>query len=686
MHALLNFDLSIEAHGDAYRARVMASPAGEAERSFALPFTDQDLQILVLKVVGSVGRTRRKLRRFASVERRLLEDFGGQLFEAVFSGSVRSCLERSLAAAEQEDAGLRIRLRLAPSLENVPWEYLYDRDYGFLCLSPETPLVRYVEIPRPVRPFPVRPPLRILAMIAAPTDVQALQNEEEWTKLNGSLGELIERGMVQLDRLPVGSLAALQRPLRQREYHVLHFVGHGLYDEDAEDGALVLEGEGGRGRLVTGRDLGTMLRGHRSLRLVVLNACEGARSAVDDPFGGVAQALVRQGVPAVIAMQFEISDPVAVVFSQSFYQALADLLPADEAMVEARRAIFAADNEVEWATPVIYLRAPDGRIFAEVPAAVIDDEEAQRQRDEAERRRREEAERREREEAERLRLEEAERLQRVEAERREREEVERREWDRRVGEWNEVAAGALQEERWDDAVGVLEQLVNAGQNDPATMQRLRFAHAQQQRAGLVAEARRLYSAGQWADVLTVAEQLDRLGATDKETARLTASAKSKLETAARKQAREQARAAGRPVVADMRDRLFARLVDLGIYLIPLLLLTPRYAPETGEQISPGDTLRLGGIVLSIAIYEVVLTAIWGRTLGKRLLRLQVIRSHDRGPIGWSESFLRWFIQLLAWATCTFALLYLTPYWDKSGRRQGFHDRVAGTLVVKLPPR
>ena len=100
MQALLNFDLAIEARADGYRARVMASPAGEAEGSFELPFSDQDLQILVLKVIGSVGRRRRKLRRFESVERRMLEDFGGQLFQAVFSGSVRSCLERSLAAAE----------------------------------------------------------------------------------------------------------------------------------------------------------------------------------------------------------------------------------------------------------------------------------------------------------------------------------------------------------------------------------------------------------------------------------------------------------------------------------------------------------------------------------------------------------------------------------------------------------
>ena len=72
---------------------------------------------------------------------------------------------------------------------------------------------------------------------------------------------------------------------------------------------------------------------------------------------------MRQGIPAVIAMQFEISDPAALVFSQSFYQAIADGLPVDVAMVEARRAMFAEGNEVEWATPVLYLRSPDGRIF-----------------------------------------------------------------------------------------------------------------------------------------------------------------------------------------------------------------------------------------------------------------------------------------------------------------------------------
>lgn len=149
MRKLLDFDVAIEPLGDGYRARVVGSPAGEAYADFALPFTDKDLTILVLEVVGSIGRARRKVRRIQSEERRLLEDFGGQLFRAVFSGPVRECLGQSRLVAENRDAGLRIRLRLPGALANIPWEYLHDAGYGFLGLSPETALIRYLEMPAP---------------------------------------------------------------------------------------------------------------------------------------------------------------------------------------------------------------------------------------------------------------------------------------------------------------------------------------------------------------------------------------------------------------------------------------------------------------------------------------------------------------------------------------------------------
>lgn len=469
MQQLMNFDVLVEPRADGYRTRVVASPAGETQADFTLPFTDKDLTILVLEVVSSIGRLRRKVRRIQSPERKLLEDFGSQLFQSVFSGPVRDCLDRSRTAAEAEGAGLRIRLRLPPALASIPWEYLHDAEYGFVGLSPETALVRYVEMPTPVTPLPVSPPLRVLAMISAPADVPELQGEEEWGRLNEALQDLANRGMVQVDRLEAGTLAALQRPLRLHDYHVLHFVGHGGYDEDAKDGALALEGSDGSSRLVTGRDLGLMLRGHRSLRLVVLNACEGARSAPDDPFSGVAQALVRQGVPAVIAMQFEISDPAALVFSQSLYQAIADGFPIDLAMVEARRAMFAEGNEVEWATPVLYLRAPDGRVFTKDQSP--------------------DAERQAREAAERQAWEEAEQQARDLATR------------------YTLACAAADAGDWEQALIAFTMIADVEPGYRDVRERAGAVRRQQRIEALRAEARRHHQARQWQAVIQTGERL-----------------------------------------------------------------------------------------------------------------------------------------------------------------------------------
>ena len=121
---------------------------------------------------------------------------------------------------------------------------------------------------------------------------------------------------------------------------------------------------------MTGRDLGVYLAQHASLRLAVINACEGARTADDDPFAGVATSLVRRGLPAVVAMQFEITDAAAVTFASEFYWKLADCGLVDTALAYTRLAIF-ANNEIEWATPVLFMRTAEGRIF-DVPEERLD--------------------------------------------------------------------------------------------------------------------------------------------------------------------------------------------------------------------------------------------------------------------------------------------------------------------------
>ena len=75
----------------------------------------------------------------------------------------------------------------------------------------------------------------------------------------------------------------------------------------------------------------------RRVQLAVLNACEGGRTSRQDPFAGVGQSLVQQGIPAVVAMQFEISDQAAITLAHEFYAALADSYPVDAALAEARQ-------------------------------------------------------------------------------------------------------------------------------------------------------------------------------------------------------------------------------------------------------------------------------------------------------------------------------------------------------------
>ena len=364
--AYFNFDLIIEPAGEKYRARVFDSPAGQASAEFDNPFSELELENFVLRM----GRPRAGVRRVDSSEMEAVKQCGERLFRAVFTDDVYASFLRSRDTALEEEKGLRVRLRIdVPEFHDYPWEFLYNAHLNqFLALSKDTPVVRYLELPYPVQPLTVQPPLKILVMISSPEGFPQLNVEEEWRRLSNALAPLLRRGLVTLERLKNPTLSALQQHLRRGEYHIFHFVGHGKYSEHKQDGMLLLEDESGKGRPVSGQYLGTVLHDHRSLRLVVLNACEGARTSQEDPYAGVAQTLVLQGIPAVIAMQFEIVETAAITFAQEFYGAVADGFPVDAAVSEARKAIFATGNDVEWGTPVLYMRTPQGVIF-EIPEA-----------------------------------------------------------------------------------------------------------------------------------------------------------------------------------------------------------------------------------------------------------------------------------------------------------------------------
>ncbi len=360
--AYANFDLLIHRSGGKYTARVINSLAGESSTEVVPPTA----VVAPQEFFADLNQTAKGKRPGRASAQKAIRTLGENLFDAIFEDAIRGCLQSSLNEATQKGQGLRLRLRLVdtPELAALPWELLYNSALNqFLSLSVKTPLVRYLDLPVSLQPWEVKPPLRVLVMISSPIDYPRLQIEREWDKLKEAFQDLEYRGLAQLERLEEATLDALQKRLQNGEYHIFHFIGHGVFDRKSQDGLLILENEDESGDPVNGERLGILLHDHPSLRLALLNACEGARGDGCNTFTGLAQRFVQQGLPAVIAMQFPVSDETAITLSHVFYETLAKGHPVDAALTEARKAVFTQVNEAEWAAPVLFMRSPDGRIF-----------------------------------------------------------------------------------------------------------------------------------------------------------------------------------------------------------------------------------------------------------------------------------------------------------------------------------
>ncbi|HYH46002.1 MAG TPA: SUMF1/EgtB/PvdO family nonheme iron enzyme [Thermoanaerobaculia bacterium] len=205
-------------------------------------------------------------------------------------------------------------------------------------------------------------------MAAAPGDLDPLDGAGEWRRLRRALFWLRLVRRVVLEPLRPATLVSLGRRLAASPpCQVLHVASHGDFDRVRDDGLLLLETAEGRADPVDSAALGALLTGRESLRLIVLNACEGARGSLDDPLAGLSRALVQLGIPAVLAMRRKISDEAALVFTQSFYERLATGAPIEAAVACARHALVDEGFTAEWGTPVLFLRAEDGRIVQPSP-------------------------------------------------------------------------------------------------------------------------------------------------------------------------------------------------------------------------------------------------------------------------------------------------------------------------------
>jgi len=357
-----------------FSVEVIASPAGEATATVAL-----DMHGLL----GGRDRLQQAVLASSVASRRLLHttevpvrEAGRQLFTALLgTGEVAGVYRASSALASERGQGLRLELRIDdPLLAGLPWEAMYDEAMGeYVCR--EEPLVRHVSVGRVPPPLTVQPPLRVLGIASSPRGLPRLDVDKEQEQLAHSLARPIAAGLIDLRWAPAATWPVLHEMLLedQEAWHVVHFIGHGDFDSENDTGVLALEQEEDhRVNLVEARQFVTLLRqAHPMPRLVVLNSCSGAATGQLDLFSGTAAALVRGGVTAVAAMQFEISDPAAIAFTHGFYIAIARNRGVDDAVSSGRTSIIGLGIQtLEWITPVLYLRGKQTQVFEIVtPAA-----------------------------------------------------------------------------------------------------------------------------------------------------------------------------------------------------------------------------------------------------------------------------------------------------------------------------
>jgi CHAT domain/TIR domain len=348
-----DFDVAVAWTGDCFEVRVLGSPAGETSAirtsgigSALWPGADGGSAPGFGRDVGPLWRP--------LVDR---PEVGTALFNAVFHREVLVRFRESRRRAAERGEGLRIVLRSGPGVDTLPWELLYDAESRrFLALDPATPVVRCVEMPVRDAVPALRGPLRMVVAVATPAGLPEIDARRELRELWMALGPIAATGVLELVPVLDASLDSIRRVLADGDVHILHYIGHGSRLADGR-GALELTAVDGSSSARTGDELGAILAAVSALRLVVLNSCHGAATVDDDPFAGPAAALVRAGVPAVLAMRHVVSDRAAIELSRAFYAELVAGARVERALTTARATLFARDDTLaaDWPTAALYL-------------------------------------------------------------------------------------------------------------------------------------------------------------------------------------------------------------------------------------------------------------------------------------------------------------------------------------------
>ena len=291
---------------------------------------------------------------------------GQQLYNALFHGSLRDSWMMAQAIAQNHRQVLRLRLGLKGSrLPRLPWEVLHAGDRP-LATGTDVAFSRY-QLSTGLRssvqtPSQANQRLKILMVISGPSDQETLELAEEASHLQEELRTHSpnEAPAIQLTVLEQPGREQVTQALEQGQYHVFHYAGHSNLGDSGGDVYLV-SNKTGLTETLNGDDLAGLLV-NNGVQLAVFNSCRGAYTAASDvrenrKERNLAEALVKRGIPAVLAMAERIPDDVALTLTRLLYRNLNQGYPIDLSLSRARQGLISAygSNQLYWALPVLYL-------------------------------------------------------------------------------------------------------------------------------------------------------------------------------------------------------------------------------------------------------------------------------------------------------------------------------------------
>jgi uncharacterized RDD family membrane protein YckC len=149
---------------------------------------------------------------------------------------------------------------------------------------------------------------------------------------------------------------------------------------------------------------------------------------------------------------------------------------------------------------------------------------------------------------------------------------------------------------------------------------------------------------------------------------------------------------GIPAYGGFWIRFMARLIDIVIVGIPAGIVFGTWGwiqygllgggPDSAahDLVSAIGLIGTALVLVGAVLYQILLWAKTGATVGQRVLGLQVVDASTGGPITLSTAGARWIGQLLDTFFCGLPIGYIWAAFDR--RKQTWHDKFAGTVVVR----